>query len=173
MRESRPEPASDPEGSELIKAKSDALRLLSFRARSVKELEDRLKKKKFAPGLIEKVIQGLKSQGLLDDEKFARLFAHSSVYTRPMGKQRLEFDLSRKGLSKETVQKALDSLGDYDEKKAASDLISGRFQKMTGLSDEKKKTRLFAFLRRRGFSSETIFSVLSGLFHGDVGSNDD
>ncbi len=172
MTESRPEPASDPEGSELIKAKSDALRLLSFKPRSVRELEDRLKQKKYAPALVEKVIGGLKGQGLLDDEKFARLFAHSSVYTRPMGKKRLEIDLSKKGLSKETVRKALDSLGDYDEKKTAKELVFGRFQKMTGVPDEKKKARLFAFLRRRGFSTETIFSVLSDLFKGNVNIDD-
>lgn len=164
MTEFHPEPAFAPEGSDLVKAKSDALRLLSFKPRSVRELEDRLKRKKYAPALVEKVIEGLKGQGLLDDEKFARLLAHSTVYSRPMGKKRLEFDLSRKGLSKDTVQKTLDSLGDYDEKKAARDLVFGRFQKMTGVSDEKKKARLFAFLRRRGFSTETIFSALSNLF---------
>lgn len=160
------------EDDAFLKAKSDALRLLSFRVRSVKELEDRLKKKKVASDLIEKVVQGLKSQGLLDDEKFAKLFAHSSVYTRPMGRRRLEFDLSKKGLSKETVRKTMDSLGDYDEKKAAKELVFGRFQKMTGVPDEKKKARLFAFLRRRGFSTETIFSALSDLFRGNVSIDD-
>ena len=89
-----------------------------------------------------------------------------------MGKRRLEFDLSKKGLSKETVRKAMDSLGDYDEKKAAKDLVFSRFQKMTGVPDEKKKARLFAFLRRRGFSTETIFSVLSDLFRGTTNIED-
>lgn len=173
MTESRPEPASDLEDTELLKAKSDALRLLSFRPRSVRELQDRLKKKKYAPTLVEKVLRGLKGQGLLDDEKYARLFAHSTVYTRPMGKRKLEFDLSRKGLSKDIVQKTLDSLGDYDEKKAARDLVFGRFRKMTGVPDEKKKARLFAFLRRRGFSTEVIFSVLSSLFQENFKSHDD
>lgn len=162
-----PKPAAaveDTASAELVKAKSDALRLLSFRPRSVKELEDRLKRKRYPAALIADVIGQLKRQGLLDDEKFGRLMAHSSVHTRPMGKRRLEFDLERKGLSKETVQKSLESLGDYDEKKAAKDLVSGRFQKMTDLSEEKKKARLFGFLRRRGFSTNTIFSVLSDLF---------
>ena len=173
MNEFRPEPVSNPEDSELVKAKSDALRLLSFKPRSVKELEDRLKKKKYTPALVDKVIEGLKGQGLLDDEKFARLFAHSSVHTHPTGKRRLEFDLSKKGLSKDMVRKTLDSLEDYDEKKAARDLVFGRFQRMTGIPDEKKKARLFAFLRRRGFSTETIFSVLSELIEGNIEPHED
>ena len=155
---------SDTASAKLVKAKSDALRFLSFKPRSVKELEEKLRRKRYNSDLIGKVVEQLKRQGLLDDEKFGRLMAHSRVHTRPMSKKRLEFDLERKGLSKETVQKSLESLGDYDERKTARDLAFGRFQKMTGLSDEKKKARLFGFLRRRGFSTETIFSVLSELF---------
>ena len=164
---------SNTASAELVKAKSDALRLLSFQPRSVKELTDRLKRKRYDGPLVEKVIEQLKRQGLLDDEKFGRLAAHASVHARPMGRRRLEMDLERKGLSKETVRKSLESLGDYDEKLAARELIFGRFQKMTGLSSEKKKARLFGFLRRRGFPSGVIFSVLSELFQEFHENHDD
>ena len=150
--------------SALLKAKSDALRLLSFKPRSILELRNRLKLKKYDSELIDRVVDGLKRQGLLDDEKYAKLFANSRTHTRPSGKRQLEFDLKRKGLSGETITKALKSLDDYDEKKAAKDLISVRFQKMTGLPDEKKKARLFGFLKRRGFATGAILTALSELF---------
>ena len=73
-------------------------------------------------------------------------------------------DLRRKGLSGEIISKTMDSLQDYDEKQAAKDLVFSRFHKMTGISAEKKKTRLFGFLKRRGFNSNTILAVLSELF---------
>jgi len=157
------EPVSGHEES-LLKAKSDALRLISFKPRSIMELEKRLKFKKYDSSLIRDVIESLKRQGLLDDEKFAKLFANSRVYSRPSGKRQIEFDLKRKGLSKETIKKTIDTLEEYDEKKAARDLVWGRFQKMTGISDEKKRSRLFGFLKRRGFSNDAIFSVLTELF---------
>lgn len=155
---------------DLVKIKSDALKLLSFRPRSIKELEERLKTKRYGSELIGKAVAQLKQQGLLDDEKFGRLAAHSALYSRPMSRKRLEIDLEKKGLSKDVVQNSIKSLGDYDEAKVARELVFGRFQRMTGLSDEKKKARLFGFLRRRGFATGVIFSVLSELFSSGGGN---
>ncbi|MBI3252007.1 MAG: regulatory protein RecX [Candidatus Omnitrophica bacterium] len=149
-----------------LAAKSDALRLLSFKPRSVEELRARLaQKKKYTAETIEEVIALLTRQGLLDDVKFAKLYAHSRVHTRPAGRRQIELDLKKKGLGPELVAKTLGELGDYDEKQAAKDLVSGRFQKMTGVSAEKKKARLFGFLARRGFKTDVILSALSELFH--------
>lgn len=147
-----------------IKVKSDALRLLSVRPRSVAELEERLRLKKHPEEAIQETLRLLKTQGLLDDLKFAKFFANSRTHHRPLGRGRLEFELKKKGLSKQAVAGALAGLGDVDEKKTARDLVFGRFQKMTGLSDEKKKNRLFGFLKRRGFSNDVIFPVISELF---------
>ncbi len=152
------------EDSAVLKAKSDALRLLSFRPRSVEELRNRLKLKKYPEEVIQSTLESLERQGLLNDEKFAKLFSHASVYTRPTGRRKLEFDLKKKGLALSIIEKTLSSLEDYDEKKVAHDLVATRFHKMTGISKEKKKARLYGFLQRRGFSSEAIFGALSELF---------
>ena len=148
----------------LLKAKSDALRLLSFSPRSIEELRKRLALKKYAPEIVAQVVELLKKQGFLNDKKFAELFAQSRVHSRPAGKKQLAFDLQKKGLSKEVVAGAMANLGDYDEKKAAKELVFGRFQRMSGISDEKKKARIFGFLKRRGFSNDVIFPVLRELF---------
>ncbi|MBI3316236.1 MAG: RecX family transcriptional regulator [Candidatus Omnitrophica bacterium] len=121
-------------------------------------------KRKYDGALIEEIIESLKRQGFLNDEKFAQVYAQSRVYVRPVGRRQLEIDLKKKGLSGDLVRGALEKLSDYDEKKAARDLVSSRFQKMTGVSREKKKARLYGFLKRRGFNPDTIFSVMADLF---------
>ena len=152
------------EEAEVLKIKSDALRLLSFRPRSEEELRQRLKLKKHPAPLIDEVIGTFKRQGVLDDTKFAKLFAESRVYSRPAGKKNLELDLKKKGIPQALVQETLAGLKDYDEKKIAKDLVFKRYQKMTGIPRERKKARLFGFLKRRGFGNDVIFSVLSDLF---------
>ena len=57
-----------------VKAQSDGLRLLSFRPRSVDEMRRRLRLKRHAPGLVDELIESFTRQGLLDDEKFAKLY---------------------------------------------------------------------------------------------------
>ncbi|MBI4352771.1 MAG: regulatory protein RecX [Candidatus Omnitrophica bacterium] len=149
----------------MLQAKSEALKLLAVRPRSVRELEERLRRKKHAQAVILQVVEELKRQGLLDDEKFAKLYAHSRIYTKPVSKKKIEEDLKRKGVSGDIAQKTLVSFGE-DEKARARELILRRFEKMTGISDEKKKMRLYGFLKRRGFGSEVIFGVLGELFQG-------
>ena len=148
----------------LLKAKSDALRFLSFKPRSVEEMREKLTRKNYSSKITEEVLSLLQTQGLLNDEKFARLFVNSRVYTRPTGKRQLEFDLKKKGLSKLLVDETIRNLQDYDEKKIVRDLVATRFQKMTGVSKEKKKSRIYGFLKRRGFNNDVIFATLSELF---------
>jgi regulatory protein len=150
-----------------LKIKSDALRLLSFRPRSVAELRQRLKLKRYPADAIAEVVDALRRQGLLDDEKFAALFTQSRLYGKPVAKRQLETDLKKKGVSKELIGAALAGLKDYDEKAAARELVARRFERMIGVPDEKKKTRIFGFLKRRGFDNDTIFGVMNELFKSD------
>ena len=145
------------------KVKSDALRLLAVRPRSVEELRQRLKLKKHVDGAIDGVLELLKKQGLLDDEKFARLLANTKTLAKPVGRRQLELDLKKKGISPKLIAGTMENFKDYDEKEAAKKLVAGRFRRMEGLAPEKKKARLFGFLKRRGFSSDAIFTVLDQL----------
>jgi regulatory protein len=156
------------DAKELMKAKSDALRLFSFSARSSTELRKRLEMKKIRPELIEQVIESFTRQGLLDDTKFAKLYAESRLYSRPTGKKNLEIDLKRKGLSPELISQTMAGLKDYDEKAMAKELIRVRFHKMTDISAEKKKARLIGFVKRRGFATDAIFSAMNELFKEDL-----
>ena len=151
-----------------LKAKNDALKLLSFRPRSVEELKAKLRQKKYSDEITQRVTDHFAKAGLVDDKKFARLLVNSLVYSKPAGRRQLEFDLKKKGLSGEVVREALADLGEYDEKKTAKELALGRLRHMTGIPDPKKKVRIFSFLQRRGFSQGVVFSVLSELFRGDV-----
>ncbi len=155
-----------------VKIKTDALRLLSFRPRSIEELRQRLRLKKYTAEAIEGVIETFTRQGLLNDALFARFFATSKIYTRPVGKRQLEIDLKKKGLSGPLIQETLGGLSDYDEKKTALDLARERFLRMADLSGEKKKARLFSFLKRRGFSNDSIFAAIRELLKNAEGLQD-
>ncbi len=143
------------------KVKSDALLLLSVRPRSVEELRGRLKLKRHAPELIEGALELLQSQGLLNDEKFAQVFAGSKTLSRPVGRRQLEVDLKKKGIAPALIQTTLSKLVDYDEKEAVRKLVTAKISRMKDVPPQKVKARLFGFLKRRGFSSEVIFSVFS------------
>ncbi len=146
------------------KAKKDAFRLLSFRARSTAELRERLLRKKYSSEITEEVILFCSKQGLLDDEKFAKLYALSRIQSRPTGKKMIQFALRSKGVAPGVVNCALDSIEDFDEKQIALESALRRHRRMTGLPQNISKARIYGFLKRRGFTNESVFYALSKLY---------
>ena len=67
------------------KAKEKSFRLLSVRARSRKELVDRLKMAKFSQPVIDSVLEDLEKLNLINDSDFAKIYARSRMVTRPAG----------------------------------------------------------------------------------------
>ncbi len=153
----------------LEKTKKAALRLLSFRPRSESELRSRLAMKKLPNEAIEAVIVDLRGEKMLDDAKFAKLYAMSRIQSQTFGKDRVKRELARKGLSAKDVASAMDSIADIDERSVAEETARRKLATMKGLSREAKKRRLHGALMRRGFNASLIFKILDGL----LGAGDD
>jgi regulatory protein len=145
----------------ILKVKSDALRLLAFRPRSVAELRGKLEDKGHQAGDIAMVLEEFEKKGLLNDEKFGRLLVQSKLNQKPSSKRVLEMELKKKGLSPKAQAAAMETLSDYDEKAAAMEIAEQRAGTMEGLPREKKKQRLYGFLKRRGFSDDVVFTVMN------------
>jgi len=149
-----------------VQAKNFAYRLLNYRERSVKELEDRLIRKGFTKEISTKVVADLKALGLVDDYKFARAFIEGRLKYRPCGLALIRSRLYSKGIPEHTVNSVISGIErDYDEYKVAYEIASsklGRFNKK--VSRIKAKRRIYDYLLRRRFKKEIIYKVLNNIF---------
>jgi regulatory protein len=139
-----------------LAALNAALRLLSYRPRSQKELEQRLARK-FVPELVQYAISHLKSTGLLDDTAFARMWRESRERQRPKGKTALMSELRSKGVDKETARDALEGL---DEEALALKAAQKLLPRLARLSRRDFQQKLAGYLQRRGFSFEVTTRVV-------------
>ncbi len=145
---------------EIRQARESAIRLLSYRARSEKEIRDRLRKKGFASITVEEVLASLLKSGLVNDVEFARAFAHDKLLKKPMGKTMLKQEFRRKGISKETIELILSEVYESEtEDEYAFELASKRIKRSQSsfarLDPLKQRRRLSDYLTRRGFNWET------------------
>jgi SOS response regulatory protein OraA/RecX len=133
------------EGEQLKKAKGIALRLLSLRPRSCKE-----------------VSVYLTDYGYLNDQKFAQALAVHLLENKNFGFARIGATLKERGLSPELAKATVSHLQEnYSEEKTALQIMKRRFSHFNvRQATPKDKNRLVQFLRRRGFSWETISHVL-------------
>lgn len=151
---------------ETLKVKKAAWRLISFKPRSEKELRERLAMKKADPARVDEVVEALKREKLIDDERFAKLFALSRVQGRAMGRQLVRRELAAKGLDARSVERAMEAVADIDEMSVAMELARTRLRSMRSVPAEAKRRRLHGLLMRRGFASQVIFNVIRTLTGG-------
>src|SRR3989344_3776856 len=138
-----------------------ALRYLSFRARSEKEIFEYLSKKKHDPLIIQQVIKRLKEKKFLDDTEFAKLWIEQRQMLKGKSKFVIKQELIAKGVAKEIIDDVLEKFSQTDLE-AAKNLFEKkkrRFSHYVGREYEKKVSE---FLQRKGFSWDIVKKILQG-----------
>jgi regulatory protein len=144
--------------AERKKAMDASFNLLSYRARSRREIETRLKRKGVSETVVSETTRRLAELGLLDDLKFAEAFARDRLEFARKGKRVIYAELRRKGVPKPVVEQVLARTADEDS--AASAVLEKVARRYAGLEPRERYRKLHGLLLRRGFSFETIEHVL-------------
>jgi len=128
-----------------------ALRLLSYRPRSEKEMRRRLGRRGIGLRLIDETVRQLRERGYLDDEAFARFWTETREATSPRSRRLIAQELRAQGVDTETAAAATVSVADEG---AAYRAAGRRLHAFRGLDYDTFRRRLGGFLVRRGFSYE-------------------
>lgn len=141
------------------KAEKYALRLLSYRGRSVKELEERLRRKKFPADVVSSTVNKLQRASFLDDVALAETLKRKATKTKFLS----QYGAKRFMLTRGIPRKIVDSLFSHDKEediKSARRLVEKKLKIIEELPAEKKKRKLYQLLLRKGYSFEIIEYVL-------------
>ncbi|MBI3342734.1 regulatory protein RecX [Candidatus Gottesmanbacteria bacterium] len=162
-----------------------SIRFVSFRLRSEKEFRDFLLKKlsrssvipakagiqsSDAP-LIDRVLTRLRELGYVDDAKFVSWWVDQRKSYKPKGVRLIAQELKAKGISDDLVQSLLVKRKDYftcgrsenstdDEVVLARRAVERKLPLWNKLPKLEQKRKLYGFLGRRGFDSDTIQRVI-------------
>ena len=138
--------------SSYLKAKSSALRLLSYRSRSEREISLRLQDR-FTETAINQTIATLRNQGLLNDMSFAREWREKRERFKPRGAVVIGRELRKLGVDNAIIQEAL---SDFDASSNAYQAGSKYAGKLPLDDKSVFKRKLGGFLHRRGFNGEVL-----------------
>lgn len=138
-----------------------ALKLLSFRPRSQKELYGKLFQYSLKNGIpkktIDKVIEDLTKRRLLDDKAFISWWVDQRDTFRPKGKIILKQELRQKGVGTEDIEEFFAQRGNRREEFEKALTIAQKKQHLyKNLSKVEQKQKLEGVLSRRGFDWSTI-----------------
>ncbi len=148
------------EAERRLQARKKALRLLSVRSRSERELRTRLQQAGFGEAA-EATVRTLRRAGLVDDLQFALSYARSRIATRPCGEFILRRELREKGIAEETIEAAMaEAYREKDQRQLAYELATKKKRLLGGTDQEKAQRRVADLLLRRGFSWELVSEVM-------------
>ena len=139
--------------------REQALKLISFKDRTEKELRRRLEEKEYNEGEIEETIEFLKNYGYVDDARYARRFAADSVKLKSHGPGRIKTELLRKGIDRDTIEIVLEEM-ETDPREELEAAMERRFSS-ADLGNPKERSRVFGYFARRGYSPHDIWGVIN------------
>lgn len=140
-----------------VRGRDKAMRMLSMRSRSRREIESALRTLGLADAVRQGIVAELEEAGLVDDARFAREFVSLRKDTRRVGPHRLRADMSKLGLQRAVVDKALATYGTDEQETLARALVERTLR--GGIVDEKALRRVVALLKRKGYDYSVVNRV--------------
>jgi regulatory protein len=141
-----------------------ALTLLSRRELSVRQLRDRLARRKFDAADIDAAVARLSADRTLDDRRVALAFARMEASIKGRGRRRVLLAVQRLGISEDIAADAVNEVfGEVDEaallERAVEKRLKGRNVRDL---DDKARQRIVRHLIAQGFAPSQVIRALRG-----------
>lgn len=142
-------------------AYQQAIKILSFRARSEKEVRQNLQKHAVPEFIVESIIERLRRGNLVNDKSFARTWVENRNEFRPRSCRLLAYELRQKGIPSEVIEQIL---MDIDEDELAYQAGIKQSHKWEQLGRREFNRKLSSFLARRGFPYDVIAPAIERIW---------
>jgi regulatory protein len=139
-----------------------ACRYLNARERTQAEMRGHLLGKRIDPRDVERSVQALADEGLLDDARFARLFVQDKRELAEWGADRITQALLARGVDRDVVT---DALAEHEQRSAGGEidraiaLLRRRFPSPAG--DRRERERALGVLLRKGYDTDLALEAIT------------
>ncbi|MEJ8777429.1 recombination regulator RecX [Pseudogracilibacillus sp. ICA-222130] len=134
---------------------------ISYRMRSCKELYHYLQKKEVDPVMIDRTMERLIHEKLLDDEMFANAFVKDRILLTSKGPNVIKKELMEKGVSPSIIEKVLQQYTREIQFKKVYKFAEKEFRKKSKHPYKKRKEQITLTLLRKGFSNDVIVDAIA------------
>jgi regulatory protein len=146
-----------------------AIKILMRRAHSISEMKKALARRCEDEKLVRTVVDRLKRENLLNDERYAKQFTRNRTESRKQGQFRIARELRARGVPDRHIETAIkDSEQDTYPRKLIRQRIERKLRLWRGEVDQKKTASLYRSLLAAGFPADLIRRELQHISRDDV-----
>jgi len=150
-----------------------AIKILMRRAHSVSEMNKALARRCEDEKLVKSVVQRLKREKLIDDERYAQQFVRFRTETRKQGQFRIARDLRARGVSDRHIEAALkEAAEDSNPSALIRQHIERKLRMKRGEIDERRLASLYRSLLGAGFPTDLIRKEIDRITQDKVPEGD-
>jgi len=146
-----------------------ALDFLSYRPRSIDEVQRRLREDGIDDQELAVIIGRLQALGYLDDRAFARWWAENRAEFSPRGPYAIRHELRVKGVADEIIDEVVEHVAQQEDEQVMN-VARGRARRLAREEEAGFRRKLAAFLLRRGFSYDAVMSAVEQAWREIVAS---
>jgi len=140
------------------RAEQRLARALGSRGLSEREARDRLRRDGVASELAEDIIDRLLRIGAIDDDMLAEQLVYQATSRKNQGRKAVAQSLAKRGLSRDAIDRAIESLPDDDAERAL-EFARSKAGPLARLDHDTALRRLVGQLSRRGFGGSMAMRV--------------
>lgn len=148
----------------LEEAKGQAVKYLTARMRSEHEMREYLEKKGYSSEIVAEVLAFLYQYQYLNDYEYCRCWIVDRLQFHPCGRQKMAYELLRRGIDNEIVEQALNAHCSAEEERAQAQKLAHK-----KFPSGAPRQKVGNYLYQKGFSADIIESICSEFVQEEYG----
>lgn len=145
----------------ICKAINVAIKYITIRLRSKKEISDYLLKKDFSSEIVIAAINKLEKNKYLDDDKFASAFIKDKLNFTTMGDYKIKLELSRLGVASDIIEKNINMIDQELLEAKIKKIIEKDIQKNKKYNGRELKNKIYSHLLSQGYSQSIVINIIN------------
>ena len=140
-----------------------ARRFCNYQERCTSEVIQRLKEWNVTGEPAQKILNDLREETLLDDERFAKAFARGKFRIKNWGTGKIQAGLRAKNLPDGLIKIALAELPQEDQNNTMLALLEKKNALLKETNPQKRKTKLASYAMQKGYRGDALWKTIDAL----------
>ncbi len=156
---------------EYDKCFNKALNYISYQARTIKEVKDKLYANEYLSPTVNNVIKELLKLNYIDDFAYAKMYIEYKI--KEMGLYKIKNKLIEKGIDESIIEELLMDYSEDDEYETAYKIANKKNSQYGDIDYKKRYSRLSGLLNRKGYSYHMIYRVMADILDENKNGEND
>ena len=138
-----------------------AVKYISVRLRSIKEVKDYLLKKGGSNNEVEDAVQKLIESGYLDDDRFTKAFIKDKLKFTTIGDYKIKMQLNKLGVSTSIIEDNMNKIDEHIIEEKIKKIIEKDKKTNKKYSGQILKNKIYNHLLNQGYSQEKVITIIN------------